>query len=76
MANKVCCEQVEVTASKAMNDRDYVNDILASEKAITTNTATALTEASNDKIHSEILNFFNTVKDIQATIYELAWNFG
>ncbi len=76
MANKVECEKVEVTQTKEMNDRDLIVDLLSSEKAITTNTATALTEASNDKIHNEILDFFDVVKDIQAETYELAWNFG
>lgn len=76
MSNKVACEQVEVDQIKEMNDRDLVVDFLSSEKAITTNTATALTEASNDSLHNEILDFFDTVKDIQAETYELAWNFG
>ncbi len=76
MSTKIACDKVEVDAIKEMNDRDLVVDLLSSEKAITTNTATALTEASNDSLHNEILDFFDTVKDIQAETYELAWNFG
>lgn len=76
MASKIACPKTEVEAIREMNDRDLVVDLLSSEKAITTNTATALTEASNDKLHNEILDFFDTVKDIQAETYELAWNFG
>ncbi len=76
MATKVACDKVSVEAIKEMNDRDLVVDFLSSEKAITSNTAIALTEASNDKLHNEILDFFDTVKDIQAETYELAWNFG
>lgn len=76
MSTKIACDKVEVEAIKEMNDRDLVVDLLSSEKAITTNTATALTEASNDSLHNEILDFFDTVKDIQAETYELAWNFG
>ena len=37
MANKVCCEEVKVSASIEMNDRDYLNDILASEKDLSMN---------------------------------------
>lgn len=74
--NKICCEQKKVEKTKQLNDRDYLNDLLCNEKSIVTNTAIALTEASNDKLHDEILNFFNIVKDIQAKTYEIAWNFG
>lgn len=76
MESKVCCKETEVECTKLMNDRDYLTDILASEKAITVNTATALTEASNQKLHDEILEIFNTVEQIQAATYELAWNNG
>lgn len=76
MATKIACDKVEVEAIREMNDRDLIVDLLSSEKAITTNTAIALTEASNDKLHNIILDFFDTVKDIQAETYEIAWNFG
>lgn len=76
MGTKVECEKVEVMQTKEMNDRDLVVDLLSSLKAITTNTATALTEASNDKLHKQIFEFFNEVKDNQAEVYELAWNYG
>lgn len=76
MANKVCCEQTKVECSSNMNDRDYLDDILASEKAITVNTAIALNEASNNKLHTEILEFFSTVETLQKEAFELAWNNG
>ncbi len=76
MSNKVCCDQIEVEQTLDMNDRDYLSDILINEKQLVVNTATALTEASNDNLHNEILSYFDTVKDIQAEAYELAWNFG
>jgi len=76
MANKVCCEQTKVDATKDMNERDYLVDILSSEKDITKNMCIALTEASNTKLHSELLEIFDEVEQIQAEAYELAWNFG
>lgn len=76
MESKVCCKETKVECTKLMNDRDYLTDVLASEKAITVNTATALTEASNAKFHDEILEIFDTVDQIQAEAYELAWNNG
>lgn len=73
---KVCCEETKVEETIDLNDRDYLNDILYNEKTITINTITALTEASNENIRKEILNIFDTVKELQAETYELAWNFG
>jgi len=76
MSNKVCCEEIKVSKTIDMNDRDYLNDILYNEKSILVNTATALTEASNDKLKSEIYKFFETIETIQKETYELAWNNG
>lgn len=73
---KVCCEETKVENTIDLNDRDYLNDILYNEKMITVNTATALTEASNEDIEKEFQNIFNTVKDLQTEAYEIAWNFG
>ncbi len=75
-SNKICCEETKVEQNYEMNDRDYLNDILSGEKAITVNTATAVTEASNEKLRKEFLNFFDTVKELQSSTFELAWNNG
>ena len=76
MSNKVCCEENKVSKTIDMNDRDYLNDILANEKSILVNTATALMEASNDSLKNEIFKFFETVETLQKETYELAWNNG
>lgn len=76
MANKVCCDETEVEKTKNMNDRDYLIDILASEKDITKNMCVALTEASNSTLHDELYDIFNTVEELQADTYEMAWNYG
>lgn len=76
MANKVYCELTEVEKTKNMNDRDYLVDMLSTEKDITKNMCTSLTEASNTKLHDELLNIFTSVEEIQAETYEMAWNYG
>lgn len=76
MANKVCCEEIEVTKTIDMNDRDYLVDIQNSEKEITKNMCVVLTEASNDEFHSELLTMFETTENLQREAYELAWNNG
>lgn len=74
--NKVCCDEVKVEENLDLNDRDYLNDLLYNEKSILNNTITALSEASNESIREEFLDFFNIIDKIQATTYELAWNNG
>ena len=54
MSGKICCEEVTVPQELEMNDRDLLNDILYSQKQITVNTITALTETSNIVLHDEI----------------------
>ncbi|HIS19093.1 MAG TPA: spore coat protein [Candidatus Coprovivens excrementavium] len=76
MGNKVCCEEVKVQAAITFNDRDYLNDILNTEKELTKNMCTALTEASNKELHNELYSIFTNVIDLQQEAYELAWNNG
>ena len=76
MANKVCCDEIKVPSTKDMNDRDYLNDILISEKDLTKCTITALTEASNESFRKEIFDIFETIDKLQAEAFELAWNNG
>ncbi len=76
MANKVCCKETKVDATKNMNERDYLIDILSSEKDITKNMCVALTEASNKKLNSEFKEIYDSVEEIQREAYDLAWNNG
>ena len=76
MSSKVCCDEIKVSSSLDLNDRDYLNDILYNEKTIIVNTTTALTEASNENLKKDILKFFDTIEQLQRETYELAWNNG
>lgn len=76
MAGKVKCEETKQEKTKCMTDRDFLNDILASEKDITTNTATSITEASNRNLATMFLDFFDIVEELQREAYEMAWSNG
>ena len=67
MGNKVCCKETKVDATKTMNERDYLIDILCS---------VALTEASNQKLNKEFKEIFDTVESLEREAYDLAWNNG
>lgn len=76
MANKVCCETVDVDKTKEMNDRDYLVDLLSSEKDITKNMCVAITEASNKDLRDAFFEIFEEVASMQEEAYILAWNNG
>ncbi len=76
MTSKVCCEETKVDKTVELNDRDYLIDILSSEKALTKDMSIALTEASNRDLLDEYFEFFEITQALQADAYELAWNNG
>lgn len=76
MANKVCCDETSVAQTIEMNDRDYLDDILCTEKEITKNMCLALTEASNTELHENLYDIFTTVNELQQEAFEIAWNNG
>ena len=71
MASKVCCDEVKVSSTIDLNDRDYLNDLLYDEKGIVVNTATALTEASNDKL-KEVDKQGHEIGNHSATHHDMA----
>ncbi|MDD2181018.1 MAG: spore coat protein [Bacilli bacterium] len=74
--NTVQNTKVEVPQTSAMNDRDYLNDILNTEKCMSDNLSIALNEASNDYIFKEILPMFNDTKAAAKDIFNLLFQNG
>lgn len=59
-----------------MNDRDYVNDILAFEKYISNGYNVGLNEAQNPKLHMQIQNILNDVHRCQFDLFNLMFQNG
>ena len=76
MASKVKCEETKQEKTKCMTDRDFLYDILVSEKDIVTNTVSAVTEASNRKLENLLLEFFDKTEALQRDIYEFMFQNG
>lgn len=74
--NKVENPQTEVPKTEQMNDRDYLNDILETEKNMSINMTVALNEASNEKLYDELFDIFKDIKDKQRTLYECMFKNG
>lgn len=76
MNNKVQNPKTEVPANSNMNDRDFLNDILESEKNMSVNYTYALNEASNEELFKRIYDMFIHIKETQRNLFELNFKKG
>lgn len=76
MNNKVQNPKTEVPANSDMNDRDFLNDILESEKNMSVNYTYALNEASNEELFKRIYDMFTHIKETQRNLFELSFKKG
>ena len=76
MNNKVQNPKTEVPANSNMNDRDFLNDILESEKNMSVNYTYALNKASNEELFKRIYDMFIHIKETQRNLFELSFKKG
>lgn len=74
--NKVQNPETQVPKTPQMNDRDFANDMLSTEKYITAAYSTALNEASNQAIYQDLSTIFNETQDCQRNLYNLMFKHG
>lgn len=74
--NKVQNQKVEVPSTSEMNDKDYLNDILETEKNMSVNMDIALNEASNEFLYKELYLLFEQIRESQRNLFELAFSKG
>ena len=68
--------KTEVPQTPQMNDRDFVNDLLSTEKYLTSSYSVALNEASHDSLHQDLLTIFNETQNAQRDLFELMFQKG
>lgn len=76
MNNKVQNPKIELDSSIEMNDENYLNDILETEKNMSVNFTYALNEASNETLFNEIYEMFKQIKTSQRNLFELSFRKG
>lgn len=77
MNNNTVANQEQTTPkNKEMNDIDYLNDMLATEKRLITNYAIASIEASNDFLYEEINNIYHETHNLQRQLFNLLFKKG
>ncbi|WP_093046039.1 spore coat protein [Thalassobacillus cyri] len=59
-----------------MNERDYVNDQLSTEKYMTASYNVALNEASNQNLYNDLATIFKETQDCQRDMYNLMFKKG
>lgn len=73
---KVCNPKTETPQTIEMNERDYLNDLLETEKNMSVNLTIALNEASNEELYNKIKDIYESVKQSQRDLFELMFRNG
>ncbi|WP_019243833.1 MULTISPECIES: spore coat protein [Bacillus] len=74
--NKIQNPKTPVPETPQMNDRDFINDLLATEKHITNSYSTAMHEASHKGLYNDIFTAFTESSHLQRDIYDLMFKKG
>ncbi len=75
-SQKVQNPETSVPKTPQMNERDFVNDMLATEKYMTDAYSTAMNEASCQNLYQDISSIFNETQDCQRNMYNLMFKNG
>ncbi|WP_026569544.1 spore coat protein [Sediminibacillus sp. JSM 1682029] len=73
---KVQNPETQVPKTPQMSERDFVNDVLASEKYLTGAYSIALNEASNQGLYQDLAAICKETQDCQRTLYNLMFKNG
>ncbi|QTN00233.1 spore coat protein [Sediminibacillus dalangtanensis] len=73
---KVQNTETQVPKTPQMSERDFVNDVLASEKYLTGAYSIALNEASNQGLYQDLAAIFKETQDCQRNLYNLMFKNG
>ena len=68
--------ETQVPKTKEMNERDYLRDLLSTEKYLSDVLSTALSEASNETLYKDILPIYLEVKQNGREIFCLLFKNG
>lgn len=74
--NKIQNPETSIPKTPQMNDRDFINDQLTTEKYMTTAYNVALNEASNQTLYQDLASIFKETQDCQRNLYNLMFKNG
>lgn len=67
---------IEFPKTPQMNDRDFINDLLAYEKYMTAGYSVALNEASHQHLYEDLLAIFNETQNCQRSLFNTMFQKG
>lgn len=73
---KIKNPETQVPKTPQMNERDFLNDLLTTEKYMTTSYSMALHEASHEGLYQDIMNIFTETQNCQRDLYDLMFKKG
>ncbi|MFD2215952.1 spore coat protein [Metabacillus endolithicus] len=76
MDSKISNAETQVQEGPKMNDRDFANDLLSTEKYLTSSYSTALNEASHQALYQDLSTIFNETQQAQRDLYNLMFKNG
>ncbi|MFB4166199.1 spore coat protein [Alteribacillus sp. JSM 102045] len=75
-SNKIRNPKTEVPQTPEMNDRDFLNDMLTTEKYMTDAYSTAMNEASHENLYNDMSLIFNETQNCQRNLFNLMFKKG
>lgn len=73
---KIQNPETNVPKTPQMNERDFINDQLTTEKYMTASYNIALNEASNQNLYQDLATIFKETQDCQRNLYNLMFKNG
>ena len=73
---KIKNSATKLQKNSQMNDRDFVNDILSTEKYLTDAYSIALNEASHQELYQDLITVFNETQQTQRDLFNLMFKNG
>jgi spore coat protein CotF len=74
--NTIQNPETQVNSTPQMNDRDFANDLLSTEKYMTNAYSVAMNEASHQSLYQDMLTVFNETQNQQRELYNLMFKKG
>lgn len=74
--NKIQNPATQIPKTPQMNDRDFINDMLSTEKYLTSGYNVFLNEASHEKLYQDILQIFTETQNCQRELFNLMFKKG
>jgi len=69
-------QETQVPKTPQMNERDFLNDMLTTEKHMTSSYSTFLHEASHQQLYQDALQIFTETQNCQRELYNLMFRKG